>query len=223
MVNMNITKSCKQCGKEFHPQYRRKCEKPQEFCSNKCEKIHRFGSSMARNSCPICGEQCTSTGKRNQIYCSAKCRHKGKNGIPNPGRSNRMIKLCDWCGLAVDRPASNFHATKTFCNYLCMAEWQSKYNRGSKHPRWTGGKRNTRGTGWNFARKLARKLANGKCKACRNPAKDVHHKIPVRCFNKPSDAHVQSNLVVLCKSCHPKAEKMFRQKMPLLNLAQWKN
>ena len=171
--------------------------------------------------CLICGKPCESTGKLTQKYCSWGCAQEGKLGRPNPGRSNRMTKSCDWCGQPVTRAAANFHSQRVFCNYLCMAEWQSKNVHHSSHPRWTGGTRNNRGVGWRAAKKLAYKLSDGKCKMCRKPARDVHHKIPVRCFAKPSDAHVQSNLVVLCHRCHPKAEKVFRLTLPLFDLAQW--
>ena len=211
---------CNYCGKEFNPQHGRP---DQPFCSRDCYLKNRWGEKQSPNLCPICGKPSISTGKRNQIYCSFECRQVGKIGKPNPGRSNRVIKKCHYCGKPVTRPASNFHSDKFFCDYNCMAKWQSENVKKENHPRWAGGTRNTRGCGWNEARAEARRRSKGKCRMCKKPAKTVHHKIPVRCFQCPSDAHYQANLIVLCDSCHPKMEKVFRETMPLLNLIEWKN
>ena len=171
--------------------------------------------------CPTCKKEFASFQSLKRIYCSAKCYHQGGNKKCKP--ENKVIKKCDYCGKNVVRPASNFHSKKTFCDYICMAKWQSVNTKKQNHPRWTGGTRNAKGVGWKAARDKARTLSNGKCKMCGKTAKDVHHKIPVRCFKKPSDAHHQSNLIVLCHSCHPKMEKVFRETRPLLDLIQWQN
>ena len=172
--------------------------------------------------CPTCGKMFKSFLSLNRIYCSVNCYHQGGNKKCKP--QNRKIKTCTYCGKEVIRPASNFHSEKVFCDYTCMAKWQSENVRQEKHPRWAGGRRNTRGVGWKAARKKALRVAKGKCKMCRIKSNiGVHHKIPVRCFKNPSDAHSQSNLIVLCRSCHPKMEKIFRETRPLLNLIQWKN
>ena len=171
--------------------------------------------------CPTCGNEFQTFMSLDKIYCSLKCYHQGGNKHCKP--TNKVVKPCAFCGKEVVRPASNFHSEKVFCNYNCMAQWQSEYMRQSNHPRWAGGKRNPRGCGWKAAQKEARKRAKGRCKSCKKPANTVHHKIPVRCFQYPSDAHHQSNLVVLCDSCHPKMEKVFRDSMPLLTWIQWKD
>ncbi len=171
--------------------------------------------------CPTCGNIFKTFQSQDRLYCSSFCYHQGGNKRCKP--TNKVIKKCDFCGKDVIRPASDFHAEKTFCNYSCMAQWQSAHLRQSNHPRWAGGRRNTRGCGWRAAKKEARRRSKGKCQICKQPANTVHHKIPVRCFQRPSDAHHQTNLVVLCESCHPKMEKVFRDSMPLLNLIQWKD
>lgn len=220
MKNINEIKQCKQCGNNFNPHYGRP---NQDFCTTSCYLKHRWGEKLPPPICPICGKPCTSTGKRNQVYCSFECRQAGKIGKANPGRSNRVVKECYYCGKPVDRPASNFHSDKFFCDYNCMAQWQSDNIVKENHPRWAGGSRNARGCGWKAAKTEARRKSKGKCRMCKKPANTVHHKIPVRCFQRPSDAHYQANLIVLCDSCHPKMEKVFRETMPLLNLIEWKN
>src|SRR3990167_2910590 len=103
--------------------------------------------------CPSCHHSFKSFRSLERIYCSFKCYHQGGNKHCKP--TNKVIKKCQWCGHDVIRPASNFHSKKIFCNYLCMAEWQSKYLRQEDHPRWAGGRRNTRGCGWKRAREEA--------------------------------------------------------------------
>lgn len=220
MKKLTETRICGYCGKEYHPNYGRP---NQSFCSRSCYLKNRWGEKQPVNICPTCGRPATSRGYRKQVYCSWECAQIGKNGRPNPGRSNKITKTCAWCGKDVERPKSNFHSNLVFCDYSCMAQWQSINKRKGNHPRWAGGTRNARGCGWKAAREEARRLSKGRCKMCGIKANTVHHKIPVRCFKSPSDAHSQSNLIVLCPSCHPKMEKIFRETMPLLNLIQWKN
>lgn len=172
-------------------------------------------------ACPICNGTFKTFLSLNRIYCSFKCYHQGGKKHCKP--KNTVVKKCDFCGAEVSRPESNFHSDKVFCNYSCMAQWQSINKRREHHPRWAGGTRNARGCGWKSARLEAIKRAGAKCKMCRRKTRGVHHKIPVRCFKTASDAHQQSNLIVLCQKCHPKMEKIFRDSMPLLNLIQWKN
>lgn len=219
MRNTSLTTKCVQCGNDFHPHYGRD---DQFFCSPECYLKNRWGDKQPHPICPICGKEAVSS-HRTRIYCSWECAQKGKVGRKNPGRSNRLQKPCEWCGKNVDRPAADFHTEKVFCGYDCMAKWQSKNTRQENHPRWAGGRRNARGCGWKAAKTEARRLSKGLCKVCKVKANTVHHKIPVRCFKSPSDAHRQSNLIVLCSSCHPKMEKIFRETAPLLDLIHWKN
>jgi 5-methylcytosine-specific restriction endonuclease McrA len=34
------------------------------------------------------------------------------------------------------------------------------------------------------------------------PRLDVHHRIRVRCFQTPEEAHTPDNMITLCRSCH---------------------
>ena len=95
--------------------------------------------------------------------------------------------------------------------------------RGPQHHAWTGrGRGRAYGFGWKAAKREAVRLARARCAMCGVEANHVHHKIPVRCFDVPEHAHDQVNLVVLCVVCHPKAEKQFRDALPLLSLCEWK-
>lgn len=92
---------------------------------------------------------------------------------------------------------------------------------GKNHPLWKGGAEKRYGTGWKRAKRITLRRADGQCESCgKTPEElgrplDVHHKIPVRYFTVPSDAHSLSNLIALCRPCHVKAERAGYESMPL--------
>jgi 5-methylcytosine-specific restriction endonuclease McrA len=86
---------------------------------------------------------------------------------------------------------------------------------GRANPNWRGGYSHRYGDGWSVARDAARKR-DGVCQHCGHDGSErrleVHHVVPVRVFRETdgvdvSDAHVLENLVLLCKSCHGKADQ----------------
>lgn len=218
MRKTNEIRICQNCGDEFHPHYLTRNMKPQRFCSNKCYLHNRWGEPRL-NFCPVCGKPATSTGGKNQIYCSLPCRYIGRKGKKNPKRSNRITKQCAWCGNDVTRPASDFHAEKTFCNYDCMAEWQSEFSQAENHPRWKGGPPRSYGIGWKKARQTAMDKAQNLCEKCkRKKPKHIHHKLPIRYFDKLKDAHSPENLIALCTACHVSEHRRLKESIPLIDL-----
>lgn len=212
MRHRTQTKTCEFCYIEYSPQYGRPNQK---FCSNECYLRNRWGEPRKMAKCGICGKPCRLSHHK---YCSWDCAQVAKNGRANPGRSNRVSVECEQCGVVFSRPATNFHSEKKFCSRLCMAAWQSENTKQANHPRWRGGPIRGYGVGWRAAKIEALRLANYTCKRCKKPGRQVHHMLPVRYFKKKSDAHSQSNLMVLCARCHPREEKRVRAAMPLLDL-----
>lgn len=102
--------------------------------------------------------------------------------------------------------------------------FQDRYSpEGEDHWNWKGGDSHRGGEGWFSARKEALERASH---ACENPEcdenrdsighePDVHHIIPSRVFEDPSDSHHLDNLVVLCRACHKKAEPSPRALQPI--------
>lgn len=90
----------------------------------------------------------------------------------------------------------------------------SESRRGADNPQWKGGHCRRYGPGWTAARRLVRER-DEVCQSCGRDGTDepleVHHIIPLRTF-RDSDAvalswaHDPSNLVLLCRSCHNRAE-----------------
>jgi 5-methylcytosine-specific restriction endonuclease McrA len=84
--------------------------------------------------------------------------------------------------------------------------------------RWKGGFVTNYGSGWDSIKKGVLKRANGICERCKkSPARDVHHIIPFRCFEKHIEANVVSNLKALCVKCHQIEEEIISNSMPLLS------
>ena len=90
----------------------------------------------------------------------------------------------------------------------------SESTAGPDNPNWRGGYSSRYGGGWATAREQALER-DGACQHCGHDGGktrlEVHHIIPVRRFRESpdadlKDAHELSNLVTLCKRCHPKAE-----------------
>jgi hypothetical protein len=72
---------------------------------------------------------------------------------------------------------------------------------------------------WRTVRLQVLDRAKGICEICRRrKVDDVHHKMPVRFFKKPSHAHTLENLLAVCKQCHRKEHKLIREKLPLFNI-----
>jgi 5-methylcytosine-specific restriction endonuclease McrA len=93
-------------------------------------------------------------------------------------------------------------------------ERMSQSSSGAHNANWKGGYSRRYGSGWSTARE--RVLQRDEvCQHCGHDGSEsrleVHHIVPIRVFHEcdevsVSDAHAEANLVVLCKSCHPRAD-----------------
>ena len=90
----------------------------------------------------------------------------------------------------------------------------SESTAGSDNPNWCGGYSPRYGPGWATARERALDR-DGACQHCGHEGEEtpleVHHIVSVRAFRESpdvdlGDAHDRSNLVTLCKRCHPEAD-----------------
>jgi endogenous inhibitor of DNA gyrase (YacG/DUF329 family) len=186
----------------------------------RCYLRARWGEPVSL-VCRHCGQPIGGKKSRTRQFCSPACRIAWRRGRPLPARSRQVSRICDWCGKTVTRPTSDFHGRKAFCDYRCMGEWQSANVIGRKHSRWRGypAQTNHYGPGWKRARRIALARAAGRCERCkRRPPRHVHHRIPVRCFARPQDAHFESNLLAVCHRCHGAEHHDQRTTLPLLEL-----
>jgi 5-methylcytosine-specific restriction endonuclease McrA len=90
----------------------------------------------------------------------------------------------------------------------------SESTAGKNNPNWRGGYSRRYGSGWNLARERIIDR-DGVCQACHHDGSEarleVHHIIPVRQFRQADnatleEAHQPENLVLLCRTCHRKAD-----------------
>lgn len=199
-----ITKPCEHCGEPFT---RPPSLAHQRFCSIAC----RSPIGNATLTCVECGVQFVRKQyKADQRHCSMKCRDVG-----------RTIKTqCLHCNKPIQRAKSlTKRRNRFFCSKVCAVA----HLRGANNDRWRGGSKKYYGPDWKPARKAALVRANYTCQRCglkKNGLKwklHVHHKIPVRYFSNPNDAHFPSNLVTLCSSCHSKAERKGYKELPLFD------
>lgn len=90
----------------------------------------------------------------------------------------------------------------------------SRSTAGEKNPNWKGGYSRRYGSGWAVARERVRER-DEVCQHCGHDGSErrleVHHVVPVRQFRRADsasleDAHDESNLVLLCRRCHGRAD-----------------
>lgn len=92
----------------------------------------------------------------------------------------------------------------------------SESTKGKNNPKWNGGYHESwyQGVEWKIAKE---EIKNTQliCQACMHDGSfdslDIHHIVPIRFFDADdtltaTDAHVQGNLIRLCRPCHTKAE-----------------
>jgi hypothetical protein len=164
------------------------------YCSRTCAGKAR---RKAYDTCEACGKPITTEGvKRGAArYCSRKCYADARSNFT-------PFTLCEVCGETVER------RHRRFCSVECFNEW----HRGPNHPAWIEGQPTSHsGQTWErFAATIRER--DQVCRHCGKPPKlprplDVHHIIPwpISHDNSPE------NLIALCRSCHKKADRQYRQ------------
>jgi hypothetical protein len=192
-----IEKHCEKCGALFRVSPRGASAR---FCSRACFYKTRFGDFNLQTQCATCGK----TYKINQwkltnhkrTFCSVACKNEGKK--------NRIIVVCESCGVSFGKRASQvYRSARNFCSDLCSQVFHS----GKNHHGYVGG------VGYGFEWKAARAAVRIRDKVCQRCGRDksedgrrldVHHIKPFRFFGyeRRMDAHDLSNLIALCRSCH---------------------
>ncbi len=176
----------------------------------------KFGTIKA--TCPTCNHIFKSFISDKRKYCSTQCYHKSSTRGIRP--RNRIIKECTYCGVNIERPASNFKkGLNPFCNLDCFGKYNTESKRfsGENNYNWNGGyTQEAYKSGWYRLKKDVKERANGVCEICGGTHKlmDIHHKIPV-CSNEDiSVINNINNLQYLCRPCHIIADKILRGRYP---------
>lgn len=135
---------CDFCGKEFKTFPSQFKNHKHHFCSQKCYFEWKGGGKKV--FCEYCNKELYKTSsaikRTNHNFCSMKCFHKWQfkyqTGENSPhwkgGEAQRICKTCNKVFSVPQALVKNGRGK--FCSIKCRAKWQSKYNRGKKHPRW---------------------------------------------------------------------------------------
>ncbi len=156
--------------------------------------------------CPVCG-QAKSVGAKT---CAA-CAGKGRGALP---RKKFVIQICKNCKAEFQMPEWRIKQGRgIFCSRECANKYLTTL-RGNKSLRWSNGGSHIRrrGIGWKTAREWALIRAQGKCEKCGKIITPhdygIHHIKPYRLFRNDYEANLMSNLIVLCRSCHSKTDRL---------------
>ena len=221
------TEICEWCGEEFH--IPPKENKEHNFCchehyakwlsENQTGEDHpNYSKETVR--CSYCGKEIERPKwHREQAtnhFCDRECYSDYlKNG--------KVLTNCTNCGKRII--LSRFRYLQSEDNF-CSMDCYNKWHRGENCYNWKGGiSSQYRGPNWEQRREKVIERDNNTCQICDASGEDVkldvHHKIPFQDFeregiNKDKDiteridykeANKLDNLILLCDSCHRKAEE----------------
>ena len=239
-ISPHRTYACVQCGATVTrtPGKNRKGQRgTQLFCSRICyDAFRRIVVQRREIKCEHCGKKYVPMATPyKRRCCSETCWKAVKKAAP---------KNCTQCGclftpVKLQTQTGKFisnNAGKT-CSDFCLQEFYrtnearkkkiSVAFTGDKHPAWKGGiswisNGSYRGSGWQQIAEAARKKSGYRCADCgisqtqADRDLDVHHKIPYFNFVDSHAANKPQNLIVLCHTCHQKAEWKINNKQMVL-------
>lgn len=220
---------CEICKENFKvkPSVKDKRKTCSKKCSHKYKSIHYSGENHPhykgggiKVKCHYCGEDkevCKSKWKDfNKFFCDPQCLGDWKSenwkGADNHNY-NRVEYECDWCSEEIIIQPYKINSNN-FCSSSCESEWRSDLWKGESNPSWKGGISKEKypldyGSNWKRIRKDVIKR-DKVCQCCgedgTNKILDVHHITKLSKFDTPEEANSMDNLILLCRSCHRKAE-----------------
>lgn len=180
-----ISRICEQCGITF---YVYPCRAQAQWCSTRCRGLWRRSPHQAPpilKQCKVCNADFRVYPYRAEAeFCSTACAGASKRGQKKPPRS------------------ATYRANI------------SRAKQGNRNPQWHGGvsetthERVTREL-WRAWRRRYLSTHAQCCELCGVPARVLHHRIPVRLWS--DGEFVESNIQVLCRSCHAQVEDAIRK------------
>lgn len=217
---------CEWCNSDFYVSDS-EAERNPKYCNYDCkmEALHNSNSGENHHNwnedksteCEICGEKFRPKNKTGR-FCSNECKAKWMesafSGKENPNyKSSKSTKSCIQCNSDFTTYES---INKSFCSNDCRGEYYS----GSNHPQWVDGYEDWYGNNWESVRLEVIERDNFTCQSCNKKLSDceerlhVHHIRPLRTYDEDEieeKANDKSNLITLCRSCHPKWESISRR------------
>lgn len=198
-------RTCRDCGSEFYdPKAQR------TFCDecnpNGGRNNGNWRGAKEVTTCQRCGTEFEYyPSDKPGVYCLTCVEESGEFlGDPYVKEAERVTKPCEQCGVEMNVLQSEVDRGRgKFCSFDCLCEWLARDGRAE---------RTDYGENWKPVKREALIRDNFTCQHCGISAEelginpDVHHIIPVRKFEDPSNAHTLDNVVCLCRGCHRKIE-----------------
>lgn len=177
---------CRKCQQEFTHFTGNK----RQYCNHACAMQAR--KVVSQYKCEFCGDHFHRRGSGHKYrFCSAACRQRAK---ADP--TKQVARNCATCG---NKFSTWAYRQQRYCNPKCNPQ---RIFRG--HP---SAAEKDRGRNWKMQSAAARKRDHYRCQSCGVHALIVHHKRPYRTFKGNWKlANRLSNLITLCRSCHPRVE-----------------
>ncbi len=216
----NVQLTCHTCGKEFVRWACLVIEKREGvFCSRACaSEGHKRLNTV---HCTTCNKAIirrdSEVQKSAQPFCSKACQ-----GVWIAEHESKSVTVsCAQCNKPIRCKQYKLKQNSQFCSRECQHEWQSLNWIGPNHHGWKGGSAALQdyGPNWKQQARAARIRDGHKCRLCGAAQKkhrrsfDVHHVKSFRTFGYARGkntnykaANELTNLVTLCRTCHPKVE-----------------
>lgn len=197
----HVDRTCEYCGKLFIATKTDIKYGRAKHCSFECRKL----AKSTECTCECCGKRFTARRSASRKFCSQECYFK-------TDRKKYQECKCVICGITFIVREQHLK-NKSHMGKYCSLQCAGIANSGESSLFWRGGHKDYRGANWFQQRKLAYERDGGICQIChRKPRKgernfDIHH---IRRYSEFNGDYIAandlSNLITLCRKCHPKAE-----------------
>lgn len=220
-VNRHVEKVCPICSNTFVITIKKQLA--QIHCSTKCSNKAKSASPNNVWTEIVCA-QCKTTVKKRTYrvknaemsFCSKSCH---RLWVKDHRQDYYMTIECLVCHkhFEIQSWYVNVRGDAKCCSRKCLDKYNSINKTGPLNVNWKGGDVNSYGPNWSSQKRLVRKRDNYKCRLCSYSESkhklDVHHRRPFRTFGYVpgvNDNYIQandeSNLILLCRTCHKRAE-----------------
>lgn len=203
---------CENCGEYVLKEQNEIKRANNNFCSNSCH--NEYQRKQNAKTCKTCGKKYNG-GTKNSKFCSHECFGEHK-------KVEKVETSCPECdSVSLVYPSYKEKHKNVFCSSECRSSWLEENSLFSTdNPRKSSGPSGYRkefGSNWQKMRKKALERDNYTCQNCSKTEEEngrslsVHHITPRKLFIEDEHISVEQsnvlcNLVVLCRSCHMKAE-----------------
>ncbi len=218
------TKPCAHCG-ILVTRIKAKFITENIFCSRSCTKKYRSLTRKVQVNCILCNKSLIvnkNIAENQKTFRCSDCKN-----IPKPKKevkpstvprkkveklSKKVTVQCAFCNNNIEIYQSKLKYNK---NFYCNPQCRKSHIIGPNNPAYRSGdgRKPNYGPNWRSQRRLAKIRDNYTCQHCGKATKKsrglhVHHIIPFYKFNGDYEAaNDLMNLITLCYTCHPKAEK----------------